>query len=84
MISLFNDGYDGRVVRTGEPTRFENAASGLDRHFDVFAFRVDPPERHQVAVLFNDITAKERAKVAMLDADRRKFGPSRPGAVLFS
>jgi PAS domain S-box-containing protein len=62
----------GNVVRTGESKRFENAASGLDRHFDVFAFRVGAPEHHQVAVLFNDITAKKRAELALIEADRRK------------
>ena len=62
----------GRVALTGESIRFENTARGLDRHFDVFAFRVDAPERHRVAVLFNDITAKKRAELALLEADRRK------------
>ncbi|HEX6245675.1 MAG TPA: ATP-binding protein [Polyangiales bacterium] len=62
----------GRVVRTGESTRFEDVASGLGRFYDVFAFRVGPPEWHRVAVLFNDITAKKQAEQALLEADRRK------------
>lgn len=62
----------GRVAVSGEPMRFSNTASGLGREFDVFAFRVGAPEKHTVAVLFNDITAKRRAELALIEADRRK------------
>jgi PAS domain S-box-containing protein len=63
----------GRVALTGESTRFENYAKALDdRWFDVFAFRVGAPERRTVAVLFSDVTARKRAELAILEADRRK------------
>jgi hypothetical protein len=48
-------------VRTGEPARFESDARALGRWFDVYAFRVGPPERRRVAVLFKDSTERKRA-----------------------
>lgn len=70
----------GRVAETGEPVRFVNLASPMgERVFDVYATRVDDPERRKVAVLFRDITdqtrfAEEREHlVAQLkEADRKK------------
>jgi PAS domain S-box-containing protein len=50
----------GQVARTGESRRFENPALG--RFFDVYAFRLGPPERRQVAVLFNEITERKRVE----------------------
>jgi PAS domain S-box-containing protein len=49
----------GRVALTGETVRFENAAAALDRHYDVCAFRVGPPELRRVGIVFNDITARK-------------------------
>jgi PAS domain S-box-containing protein len=62
----------GKVARTGQPVRFEDAAAALGRHYDVYAFRVGPAERGQVAVLFSDITDRKRAEEAATEADRRK------------
>ncbi len=70
----------GRVVRTGEPVRFENEARALGgRWFDVYAFRVDEPERRRVAVLFTDITGRKELERSLrhrlrdlAEADRRK------------
>jgi PAS domain S-box-containing protein len=53
----------GRVARTREPVRFENPAEALNRWYDVFAFPVDEPERHRVAILFTDITEHRRAEL---------------------
>jgi PAS domain S-box-containing protein len=55
----------GRVALTGEPIRFENSAEALGRWYDVYAFRTGEPERRRVAVLFNDITERHRAEVAL-------------------
>jgi PAS domain S-box-containing protein len=52
----------GRVALTGEAVSFEEHASGMGRWYDVYAFRVDDPEYHHVAVLFDDITAKKRVE----------------------
>jgi PAS domain S-box-containing protein len=53
----------GSVARTREPIRFENPARALDRWYDVFAFPVDEPGQHRVAVLFTDITEHRRAEL---------------------
>jgi PAS domain S-box-containing protein len=52
----------GRIALTGEPARFEERAAGLDRWYDVHAFRVGEPGAHHVAVLFNDISERRRAE----------------------
>ena len=49
------------VLRTGQPVRFEREFALARRHVEVSAHRIEPPERRQVAVLFNDITARVRA-----------------------
>ena len=55
----------GDVARTGTPHRFEQEAAALGRWYDVYAFRIDIPERRRVAVLFQDITARKRAEFAL-------------------
>lgn len=50
----------GQVARTGEPTRFQAPAAALERWFDVYAFRIGDPARHQVAVVFSDITERRQ------------------------
>lgn len=50
----------GGVARTGEPVRFEEHSEALGRWFDVFAFRIDEPEDHRVAILFHDISDRKR------------------------
>ena len=56
----------GRVALTGEPARFVQPAKGLgERWYEVYAFRVDPPEARHVAILFNDITARRRLEEAL-------------------
>jgi PAS domain S-box-containing protein len=60
------------VALTGVPVRFENVARQLHRWYEVYAFRVGPPEKRQVACLFNDITARKQAEEEMRRADRLK------------
>ena len=52
----------GKIALTGEPARFQSHAEQLHRWYDVFAFRFGEPEKRQVAVLFNDITARLRTE----------------------
>ena len=52
----------GRVALTGEPVRFVNEAKGLNRWYDVYAFRFGEGESGRVAVLFSDITGRKRAE----------------------
>lgn len=55
----------GRVLRTGEPIRFERYFLAAGRHIEVSAARVGPASRRQVSVLFRDIEARRRAQVAL-------------------
>lgn len=45
----------GNVASTGKPRRFQHEAKHLKRHYDVYAFRIDEPHEHHVAILFNKI-----------------------------
>ena len=57
----------GRVARTGEPVRFEAPAEGLQRFFDVYAFRIGQPGENLVAILFDDISHQRKSA---LERDR--------------
>jgi PAS domain S-box-containing protein len=52
----------GGVLRTGVPIRFERELVATRRHLELAAFRVEPANRKQVAVLFQDITKRKRAE----------------------
>ncbi|HET6555330.1 MAG TPA: ATP-binding protein [Dyella sp.] len=66
LRELIPDDADGwidiyrRVLLTGEPVRFERELGMTERYLELSAFRVEPPERRQVAVLFKDITERKR------------------------
>jgi PAS domain S-box-containing protein len=62
----------GQIAKTGLPQRFEHQAASLGYWYDVYAFRVGPPELRRVGVLFNDITARKRYEARLLESDRRK------------
>jgi signal transduction histidine kinase len=55
----------GHVLRTGEPIRFEQELVATGRYLSLSSFRIEPPERRQVAVLFQDITERRRAELAL-------------------
>ena len=57
----------GSVLRTGEPIRFERELEETRRFLELSAFRLDPPERRQVAVLFQDITARKLVEQELRD-----------------
>jgi PAS domain S-box-containing protein len=69
----------GRVAATGEPSRFQLASPAMGRWFDVYAFRVGPPEARRVAILFTDISAAKAAErererlVAALEVERARL-----------
>ncbi len=73
----------GRIARTGEPERFQNAAEYLDdRFFDVYAFRIGAPEERKVAILFTDISRRreveeERLRLRGLEASVRSESAER-------
>ncbi len=55
----------GGVLRTGQPIRFERELVATGRYLELAAFRVEPASRRQVAVLFQDITARKRTEKAL-------------------
>jgi PAS domain S-box-containing protein len=58
----------GKVALTGKPVRFVNEAKGLNRWFDVYAFRFGGSESRRVALLFTDISERRRAEHALRTA----------------
>ncbi len=52
----------GKVVRTREPTRFEQQSVALNRWFSVNAFCIGEPQLNQFAVLFANITEVKRVE----------------------
>ena len=55
----------GHVLRTGEAIRFEQELVATGRYLELTAFRIEPASRRQVAVLFQDITPRKRAEIAL-------------------
>jgi signal transduction histidine kinase/CheY-like chemotaxis protein len=55
----------GTVALTGTPKRFVDHAESMGRWFDVYAFRIGEPHDRQVAVLFNDVTARRKMEEAL-------------------
>ena len=50
------------VLETGEPIRFERELEATGRHLELACFRVEPATLRQVAVLFQDVTARKWAE----------------------
>jgi PAS domain S-box-containing protein len=50
------------VLETGTPVRFERALEATDRYLEVACSRVEPAARRQVAIVFQDVSARERAE----------------------
>ncbi|MBM3333934.1 PAS domain S-box protein [Candidatus Sumerlaeota bacterium] len=52
----------GHVAKTGEAANFENYAEAFQRWFEVRAVRVGDPADRQIAIIFNDVTARRAAE----------------------
>ncbi len=52
----------GTVALTGEPIRVANEVKGMNRWFDIYAFRIGGHESREVAVLFRNITDRKQAE----------------------
>ncbi|MCC5650279.1 EAL domain-containing protein [Nostoc sp. XA013] len=61
----------GRVALTGEAIRFENGSEAMNRWFDVYAFRIEQPEMHKVAILFKDISDRKQSEIALRENEDR-------------
>ena len=64
MEQFWNDMF-GRVARSGEPVRFEHGSDAVQRWFDVFVSRVGDASSRKVAVVFNDISQRRQAALAL-------------------
>jgi PAS domain S-box-containing protein len=56
----------GSVLSTGVPIRFERELEATGRYLSLSAFRIEPADKRQVAVLFQDITARRSAEVELM------------------
>lgn len=60
-----------KVLRTGEPARFEREFVAAGKHLEISAFRLEPASRKQVAVLFRDVTSRRIADVELRELTKR-------------
>jgi signal transduction histidine kinase len=58
------------VLLTGEPIRFERELVATERYLSLYAFRLDPPEKRHVGVLFQDISARKKAEIELIELNR--------------
>jgi PAS domain S-box-containing protein len=58
----------GKVALTGESVRFVSEARGLNRWYDVSAYRVGGQDSRRVAILFNDITERKLVEEDLMAA----------------
>ncbi|MBW3587755.1 MAG: response regulator, partial [Cyanobacteria bacterium 0813] len=56
------------VALTGKSVRFENGSEAMNRWFDVYACRTGQPEARKVAVVFKDISDRQR-----IEAEREQL-----------
>ena len=61
----------GRVVKTGEPVRFEAYAPTLGRWLDFHFSRVGGPDSRSLAVVFQDTTARKKVEEALRESEAR-------------
>jgi PAS domain S-box-containing protein len=59
----------GRIALTGEPMRFENPATQLQRYYEGLAWKIGAPSERKVAILFNDISDRRRAEAALRESE---------------
>lgn len=59
------------VLETGQPIRFERELEATGRWLELSAYRVGPIEQRQVAVLFQDHTARRKAEASMRESEER-------------
>lgn len=55
------------VLLNGQPIRFERELVATGRYLELAAFRVEPESRREVAVIFQDVTARKLAEKAQIE-----------------
>ena len=58
------------VLESGEPIRFERELEATGRHLELAAFRIEPSERREVAVIFQDVTERKRSEIALRELNQ--------------
>ncbi len=58
----------GKVTQTGQPAYFQKFVAGINKYFEVIAFR---PGKGQCAALFIDITERKQVKQALVETEQR-------------
>jgi PAS domain S-box-containing protein len=61
----------GRVALTGESARFEHGSVPMGRIFDVYASRVGGDTSRKVALVFKDITERQRIEERLRDSEAK-------------
>lgn len=61
----------GEVALSGQAARRTEYSSALGRWFDLYAYPAGDPEDRRVAVLFNDVTARQEAEEALRESERQ-------------
>ena len=71
------------VLETGQPIRVEKAFQSTGRWLELSAFRVEPADRKQVAVLFKDLSERNRTERALRESEAqfRAFAEAVPNQV---
>jgi PAS domain S-box-containing protein len=62
--------YD-KVLRTGEPARFEYEVKALQRWLDIYTCRLGDAGSCKMAILFTDVTDRKRSEQALRESDER-------------
>ncbi len=61
----------GRVVLSGEKIRFENFVPGLNRWFDIYAYKIEEDNDRKFALIYSDITGRKQALVELHQSEER-------------
>jgi len=61
--------YD-RVLKNGDPVRFEYQIPSLNTWFDIYCCRFGKPEMNRVAIVFSNITQRKNAEEALRESER--------------
>lgn len=61
-----------RILKTGEPIRFEQQVASLGQWYEVYAARSGGPDSLRIVVVYNDISARKRAELALRESEERQ------------